>query len=26
MENLLNHFSAEELQNELVFLGAEYDS
>jgi len=25
MENLLNRFSAEELQNQLVFLGAEYD-
>ena len=26
MEKLLNHFSAEELQNHLLFLGAEYDS
>ena len=26
MENLLNRFSAEELQNQLLFLGAEYDS
>jgi hypothetical protein len=26
MENLLNRFSAEELQNRLLFLGAEYDS
>ena len=25
MENLLNYFSAEELQNQLLFLGAEYD-
>jgi len=25
MENLLNRFSAEELQNQLLFLGAEYD-
>lgn len=26
MENLLNRFSAEELQNQLLFLGAEYDT
>ena len=26
MENLLNRFSADELQNQLLFLGAEYDS
>ena len=26
MENLLNRFSAEELQNQLLFLGAEYDN
>jgi len=26
MENLLNRFLAEELQNQLFFLGAEYDS
>jgi hypothetical protein len=26
MENLLNRFSAEELQNRLLFLGAEYES
>lgn len=26
MENLLNRFSAEELRNRLLFLGAEYDS
>lgn len=26
MENLLAHFSAEALQNQLIFLGAEYDS
>ena len=26
MENLFNRFSAEELQNQLLFLGAEYDS
>ncbi len=26
MENLLNRFSAEELRNQLLFLGAEYDS
>lgn len=25
METLLNHFSAEELQNQLLYLGAEYD-
>lgn len=25
MENLLNRFSAEELQNQLLFLGTEYD-
>jgi len=25
MENLLNRFSAEDLQNRLLFLGAEYD-
>jgi len=25
MENLLNRFSAEELQNQLLFLGAEYE-
>lgn len=26
MENLLNRFPAEELQNQLLFLGAEYDT
>ena len=26
MENLLNRFSAEKLQNQLLFLGAEYNS
>ena len=26
MENLLNRFSAEELQKQLLFLGAEYDT
>lgn len=26
MENLLNRFSADELRNQLLFLGAEYDS
>jgi len=26
MESLLNRFSAKELQNQLLFLGAEYDS